>query len=167
MNNADTVLPPRAGRFRRLIATTIDAVLVPALTILLILIFGVVEHADDYADDYADYWLVAHMLGLAVLSYLLLNGYGLWRRGQTLGKKLCGIGIVAIDQGHVTSAKPSFWKLILIRALFFPRLFVAIIPWCVIVPLIDLVFIFRGDRRCLHDLISGTVVIDVGRKLQK
>ncbi|MFT7220274.1 MAG: putative RDD family membrane protein YckC [Candidatus Azotimanducaceae bacterium] len=163
MNNTDAVPPPLAGRFRRLIATTIDAVLVPTLTILLIMVFGVVEHAEDYAD----YWLVAHMLGLAALSYLLLNGYGLWRRGQTLGKKLCDIGVVAIDQGHITSAKPSFWKLILIRALFFPLLFVAIIPWYVIVPLIDLVFIFRGDRRCLHDLISGTAVIDVGSKLQK
>ena len=71
-----------AGRLRRLVATLIDAILVPSLTLVLVMIAGVVEDAEDYVD----YWWIVWVLLLAVVSYLLLNGYGLWRRGQTLGQ---------------------------------------------------------------------------------
>lgn len=27
--------------------------------------------------------------------------------------------------------------------------------------LVDIVFIFREDRRCLHDLLASTVVVDI------
>ena len=39
-----------AGRFRRLVATLVDAVLVPALALLLLTITDVMEDADDYAN---------------------------------------------------------------------------------------------------------------------
>lgn len=147
-----------AGRMRRLLATLIDAILVPSLTIFLVMVTGVVEDAEDYRTQA---W-IGHVLLLAILAYLLLNGYGLWRHGQTLGKRIMGVAIVAAapagdDTAGVMPA--PFWKLIVIRALFFPLLFVLPLPWLAWLPLIDQGLIFTRQRRCLHDLLSGTRVI--------
>tara|TARA_B100001964_G_scaffold41760_1_gene46118 strand:+ start:729 stop:1205 length:477 start_codon:yes stop_codon:yes gene_type:complete len=147
-----------ASRLRRLIATSIDAILVPSLTLVLVMITGVVEDAEDFGDSW---WLLQVFL-LAVTSYLSLNGYSLWRRGQTLGKLLTGIAVIsAIDgkEGQHAWIPAPLWKLVFIRALFFPLLFVAIIPWLAPLPVIDQLFIFNKQRRCLHDLVSGTTVV--------
>ncbi len=145
-----------AGRFQRLIATGIDAILVPGLTIFLVMVFGVVEHAEDFQDR----WWVVHVLLLAITSYLLLNGYGLWRSGQTIGKQLLGIAVVAQAGTEGMAIKPApIWKLICIRALFFPMLFAIVVPWYTVLPFIDQAMIFGRRRRCLHDLIAGTLVI--------
>ena len=145
-----------AGRMRRLLATGVDAVLVPALTMLLIMLTNVMEDAEDYA---APVQIVVSVLALAVISYLLLNGYLLWQRGQTVGKALFGIQIVGHRGGGPTTTPAAFWRLVCVRALFFPLLFVVVVPWWLLVPLIDQLMIFGKSRRCLHDLVSGTSVV--------
>jgi uncharacterized RDD family membrane protein YckC len=149
-----------AGRLRRLGATLIDAILVPALTIVLVMVTGVVEDAEDYIDATWTLWVLL----LAVVSYLLLNGVTLWRRGQTLGKWLTGIAIVRADalgasHGAAEIEPAPFWKLVCIRALFFPLLFLVLVPWITLLPLLDQLLIFRRNRRCLHDLAAGTIVV--------
>jgi hypothetical protein len=67
-----------AGRGRRLVATLIDMLLVPALTALLVMITGVMEHAAAYRNSM---WMLNVFL-LAVLSYLILNGYWLFTKGR-------------------------------------------------------------------------------------
>ncbi|MDH3643961.1 MAG: RDD family protein, partial [Gammaproteobacteria bacterium] len=135
-------------------------ILVPSLTLVLVMIAGVVEDAEDYTDRW---WLLWVFL-LAVVSYLILNGYGLWRRGQTLGKMALGITIVnsggEADGGDDLTPAP-LWKLICVRALFFPLLFVVVVPWYTLLPLVDQLLIFGKRRRCLHDLVAGTVVVRV------
>jgi uncharacterized RDD family membrane protein YckC len=151
-----------AGRLRRLVATLIDAILVPALTLVLVMITGVVEDAEDYVD----YWWIVWVLVLAIVSYLLLNGYGLWRSGQTLGKRMMGVAIVpaaASSDGRYGRAPAPLWKLICVRALFFPLLFLSMVPWIAALPLVDQLLIFRKNRRCLHDLVCGTVVVRLTR----
>jgi uncharacterized RDD family membrane protein YckC len=140
-----------AGRLRRLAATVVDAVLVPSLTLVLVMIAGVVEDAEDYTDN----WWMLWVLLLAVLSYLILNGYLLWRRGQTLGKRLTGIAIVSAGRPDPA----PLWKLICVRALFFPLLFLVVVPSLALIPIVDQLFIFGKRRRCLHDLVSGTEVV--------
>jgi len=163
-----TEQPVLAGRFRRLAATGIDAILVPAVTLVLVAATGVVEHAEDFRDNA---WML-HVLLLAIGGYLLLNGYGLWRSGQTVGKWLCRIRIarapfVEVSPGEAGEAgEPPvapFWKLILIRAWFFPLLFVVVIPWLAWMPILDQGLIFTRKRRCLHDMLAGTVVLRVTR----
>lgn len=145
-----------AARWQRLLATMIDGVLVPSLTIFLVMVAGVVEDAEDFTDR----WWILHVLGLAVFSYLLLNGYLLWRHGQTIGKKVLGIAIYAAGQTQSEVRQPApLWRLICIRALFFPLLFIAIVPWFAPPALLDQLFIFGKRRRCLHDYVSGTVVL--------
>lgn len=159
-----------AGRFRRLLATLIDMILVPALSLVLVAAAGVMEDAEDYQNvDLMILWIFL----LAVVSYLILNGYTLWRRGQTLGKLALGIAIVpAADvgvSGEQAGFKPApLWKLICLRALFFPLLYLSLpallIPtmlYYAILPLIDQVLIFGKQRRCLHDLVAGTAVVRV------
>lgn len=140
-----------AGRGRRLAATLIDMILVPILTLVLVIVFGVVEDAEDYQSLAWAGWVLV----LAVVSYLLLNGYLLWRRGQTVGKALLGVRIMAAE----SRAPAPLWKLVCIRALFFPLLYLVVIwPW-LLLPVADQVFIFGKRRRCLHDLAAGTVVV--------
>ncbi len=143
-----------AGRGRRLAAVCVDALLVPLLTILLIMVTDVVEDAEDFADN----WWMLHVLLLAIAAYLLLNGVTLWRYGQTLGKRLMGIAVVqAADSPTGEVAPAPFWRLVLVRAWFFPLLFVLIPPY-VLLPILDQVFIFGRQRRCLHDWLCGTMV---------
>jgi uncharacterized RDD family membrane protein YckC len=169
-----------AGRFRRLVATLVDAVLVPALALLLLTITDVMEDANDYANVGL---MMLWVFLLAVVAYVILNGYTLWRRGQTLGKWVMGIAIVPASSLLYDSAKNDgdehqrayvpapfvpapfvpapLWKLIFIRALFFPLLFMAVVPWVALLPVLDQALIFGKRRRCLHDLVAGTVVVRV------
>lgn len=154
MSNAISLAP----RWKRLLATLIDAIGVPALTLILVMLTNVAEDAEDYVDNT---WML-HVLLLAICSYLLLNGYTLWRRGQTLGKYLLGIMIApaaVLKQAEATARPAPLWVLVVVRAWFFAFLFVGIIPFFIWIPLLDHLFILRKDRRCLHDLIAGTVVI--------
>jgi uncharacterized RDD family membrane protein YckC len=62
--------------------------------------------------------------------------------GQTLGKKFAGVKVVRLDGGPVSFGSH------LLRGLV----------WA-IAGLISIFFIFRQDRRCLHDLAGETKVI--------
>ena len=140
-----------AGRWRRLGATAVDAVLVPGLTVVLVMAFEVMEDPEDFTSAWWMWWVFL----LAVASYLILNGHGLARSGQTLGKRLFGIVVVRAD-----APKPApFWKLVCVRAPFFPLLFVVIYPPLILLPLLDLLPIFGKSRRCLHDRVAGTRVV--------
>lgn len=140
-----------AGRGRRLTATLIDGTLVPALTVLLVMATGIVEHAEDYKDQS----FVWQIFLLAVVSYLILNGYLLLKHGQTVGKRALNIAIVSSKTGD----KAPFWKLIGIRAMFFPLLFLVIVPALALLPIIDQLFVFLKSRRCIHDYAAGTAVV--------
>lgn len=72
------------------------------------------------------------------------------RTGQTLGKKIWGI--VIVDKDSLQNAG-------FIRNTF-TRGFINAFGITLIVPLIDILWIFKKERRCLHDLIAGTVVIN-------
>jgi len=141
---------PLASRGRRLLATTIDAILVPSLTILLVMLTDVVEDAADYADNA---WIM-HVLLLAIASYLLLNGYTLWRTQQTLGKKIMGIAMVS-----ASGATLPWWRLVVVRAPFFAFMYLLLAPPLALLPLVDHLMIFGKRRRCLHDRLAGTEVV--------
>ncbi|GAA4187353.1 hypothetical protein GCM10022252_20710 [Streptosporangium oxazolinicum] len=81
--------------------------------------------------------------------------HALW--GQTLGKRLCRLKVVS----SVTGGPPSL-RHAGIRALAYPAMMS--VPYIgVLINLVDMLWIF-GDskRRCLHDVIAKTVVIDLG-----
>lgn len=160
-----------ASRTRRLVATLIDMVLVPTLSVALVLVTGATEDAEDYLSLAG---LALSIVGLSIVAYLLLNGISLWRHGQTLGKRLLKIALAQpnkMDTGSGNTKIPALWRLVCLRALFFPILF--FIPFLVLAPpftafwiisaiaCVDQLFIFTKNRRTLHDLLSGTIVVRV------
>lgn len=89
-----------------------------------------------------------------MIIFLLLHGYLLATRGQTIGKMLLGVRIVDYNTDQLL----SFGKLIGLRVV--PVWMVSLIPFaggCLV--LIDTLFIFGNERRCIHDLIAGTKVV--------
>jgi len=141
-----------ASPWQRFVATAIDVVFVPLLTLLYVLITGVLEHAEDYASPLVMFWPVL----LAILAYLTLNGWLLYQHGQTLGKRFLKIRIVATG----TTDPIPFWKLICIRALFFPLLYCVLLGPLAVLPILDQLLIFAKNRRCVHDWAAGSQVIN-------
>ncbi|MDI1320343.1 MAG: RDD family protein [bacterium] len=94
------------------------------------------------------------VLGVSILALVIIQIYLLVTRGQTLGKKFLGIKIVT----YPDESNPGFVKVWLLRA--FVNGIIGAIPMIGgIYTLVDLCFIFRDDKRCIHDLIAGTQVV--------
>ncbi|HEX2860993.1 MAG TPA: RDD family protein, partial [Lacunisphaera sp.] len=95
--------------------------------------------------------------GALAIGGLLLLGiqiYLLSTRGQTMGKMAVGVKIVNFEDEQ----NPGFVKAFLLR-LFVNGLIGAVPFLGMIYSLVDICFIFRDDRRCIHDLIAGTKVV--------
>ncbi len=93
------------------------------------------------------------VLGFALFA--LANAWFLKRNGQTIGKMLLGIRIATLDGGI-----PEVWRILALR--YAPLSIVAMIPtFGMLLSTVDVLFIFRGNRRCLHDMIAGTQVLRV------
>jgi uncharacterized RDD family membrane protein YckC len=87
-------------------------------------------------------------LGIMVYQWVLIS-----KTGQSLGKKWMGIRIVRVD------GKPmSFGSGVVLRN-WIPKLLGAMPYAGLVFHLVDSFFVFRADRRCLHDEIAGTRVI--------
>ena len=93
------------------------------------------------------------VFGLVV--FILVNGYLLAKRGQTVGKKLVGTRIVRAENEELLSLGHLF------GLRYLPICFMAKIPVVGgIFSLVDCPFIFRKEKCCIHDLIAGTKVIN-------
>ena len=89
-----------------------------------------------------------------LIIFMVINSYLLVTKGQTLGKWMLGIRIVdAASNGAATALNLLGLRYVLV-------MLVQAIPMIgQLLGLIDALFIFRGDRRCVHDLIAGTKVV--------
>ena len=97
--------------------------------------------------------VAAAVVGLYVLGLGIYQIVQLSTRGQTIGKRAMKIRIVRLD-----GSQPGFVHAFLLRAI------VNALPSAIPVVgglygLIDILFIFRTDKRCIHDLIAGTRVV--------
>lgn len=155
LNAADVL----AGRGERLGASLIDGVI--SLLIFLPLAaltgyFGKVMAAAR-GGEAMSLLAMAGYVALAFVVFVVVQGYPLARTGQTWGKKLLSIRIVDLHGGQ-----PPLWRLIVLRYLSTQLL--SLVPVAGnVYALLDALFIFRQDKRCLHDLIAGTQVVNVRR----
>ncbi len=94
--------------------------------------------------------LVLGLLAITILQIWLLS-----TRGQTLAKIVFGLRVVKVADG----ARPGFVHGWLLRN-FVPGLAgLAPLGLGFVFAIVDACFIFRQDRRCLHDFIASTRVV--------
>ena len=93
---------------------------------------------------------LALMIGVVVVNCLMLH-----RSGQTIGKRALDIAVVRTDGNRVSLPRYIFLRVV-------PIGLIGIIPFVGrLIGLVDPLLIFGKDRRCLHDLIADTIVVDI------
>jgi uncharacterized RDD family membrane protein YckC len=163
-NNLTRLSAKLASRWKRFAGYIIDKVIVYVVSVILRLaVFkNIMENINS-----------AEMKSLIVQSnifigyssaYLLLNAWLLVSKGQTIGKTLMRTRIV-----NLAGEKVPLWKVFFLREMLFWGLFCLALDQLpqiiqrlyIIFLIINGMFIVRTDRRCIHDLVCGTQVIDV------
>jgi uncharacterized RDD family membrane protein YckC len=134
-----------ASRRRRLLAALIDALLLATVVIV-----GVVAAVAKNGSDA----FVSTCALLVALTWLALQWLLLWRTGQSLGKRWTKIRIVCED-----GSRARFARIIVVRSWIVPLVSFFGPPGSVIL-FLDPVAIWRRDRRCIHDIWAGTIVVD-------
>lgn len=150
-----------AGRLSRLFAALLDAVIVVTASTVIVVVLSLETFL--LAAGFGQVLLVA----LPPALYAFFNASLLAGSGQTVGKWVLNVRIV--DQ-HTHQVVPV-WNSLVLRyllwnaspALLFPllallglsevALLAAGILW------LDVLCIFGSRRRCLHDLVAGTIVV--------
>ena len=92
--------------------------------------------------------------GTASLLVAGLQIFLLARDGQTVGKRLMGIRIAS----YASDQNPGFLRIVGLR-MFLPAVIISIPCVGFLFSLLNILFIFGSEKRCLHDLIAGTKVI--------
>jgi uncharacterized RDD family membrane protein YckC len=89
-----------------------------------------------------------------LLLILAVNIYLMRRNGQTIGKKLVGIKVVRVDGSPVSLSRNLFLR-------YFCNLAISMVPGAgSVYSLIDSLMIFGKERRCIHDYMADTIVIN-------
>ncbi|MES2595023.1 MAG: RDD family protein [Verrucomicrobiota bacterium] len=92
--------------------------------------------------------------GLYLVGLIIYNLVRLSSHGQSIGKKWMGIRIVNYEDG----SNPGFVKAVMVRG--FVNGLIGAVPFLgIFYAIADIFFIFREDRRCIHDLLAGTHVV--------
>lgn len=141
-----------ADRGTRFLAQLVDGVAtLGAMLPGLIIVFGGQAIAEEEI-------VVGIGILLAVCGFLAFMIYQwalLAKEGQTVGKRMMNIRIVMEDDGSL----PGFGRAVGMRLLL--NGLIGGIPYLgACYSLIDILFIFGDDRRCLHDLLAGTIVVE-------
>lgn len=146
----------KATRGRRLGAVLLDdlffglcmlPIAVPAYT-------GYLARARGETAPASTYGVVAALCAAIFFCLAVYNLILLHRSGQTIGKRVLGIKIVRTDGDRASLARIFF-----LRAL--PIGLLGLVPLVGrFAALIDALMIFSQEKRCLHDRIADTIVIN-------
>lgn len=144
-----------ASRTKRLLGALLDGFLVAiALVVGVAAVFGLVA-AGVVQFDAENPSLLNNINALCVMYFpafaLALFQWNMTAvEGQTIAKKLLGMRIVLRN-----GSSPGFFQGVLLRSWGITLL--GMIPF---VSLLNILFIFGEPRRCLHDYLAGTYVIN-------
>ena len=137
-----------ASRFSRLLAVVIDGMVlsfVMGVAMLPLLIFKI-----DISVSSWWYQLLSAILGVVIFYFI--NKKSLIEEGKTLGKSVVKIKITTLDYELPTASMLKKRYL----TFFLPSYIPVIGRWLL---LINVLSIFTKEQHCLHDLVSGTVVV--------
>ena len=141
-----------ASRWTRLAAQFLDGL----VAIPIAIPFGIgMATMDQETQAFTSIGLICVSIsGILFLGLLIYTLYLLSTQGQTLGKKWLGIRIVRYED----NGPAGFVKAVLLRIIV--NGIIGVIPLLgALYSLIDILFIFSDDKRCLHDKMAGTHVV--------
>lgn len=143
-----------AGRGTRLGAVLIDGLIMMVVLLPLYLATGMLGIIIANARNHQSLPFATLVMWsiIGVVAFTLIQGFPLASNGQTWGKKALSIRIVTQD-----GSKPSIGSLIGRYAIYMLPGKVPLIGG--VFSLVNICFIFRADRRCIHDLAAGTRVV--------
>ncbi len=151
VDQVDDSEKPLASRWARLGASIIDSIIMMFVVVPVMYFTG---GFDDMMEGREPGFV--YMFGMGILSlvaYLVINYRFLVTNGQTIGKKVLEIKIVDLN-GNL----PVFQPQLLIRYAVY--LLPGQIPFVgQLFSLINVLFIFSAEKRCIHDLVAKTKVV--------
>ena len=149
-----------ADRGSRFVAALIDGVLAMLCAIPgIIIIFTSVSNIDPMTMASPVALLQVALVGvvvmlLGVLGYQVGMAFMIASSGQTVGKKAMGIRIVRYDNGKLPGVVNG-WVL-----RWLVPFAIGQVPYIGgLFGLVDILFIFGEEKRCIHDLIASTKVV--------
>jgi uncharacterized RDD family membrane protein YckC len=159
-----------ATRWQRLGGAIVDALL--GFMAHVLIYFGVTLREVGLSGGnvfhlYLRHGTAGYVAGVAVLSLAVTQWYLIAQRGQTLGKIVAGTRIVRMNGAPARLLHGVVFRKLLFSA---PSILVGIaggaaaptLGWVLsALGLFDVLFIFGASKRCLHDLIADTRVIQV------
>lgn len=143
---------PLANPWTRLGAQFLDGLVYAALAVPVLAV-AIMTGALDGASDVTPLGLIA----LTMLLFLVVLGYQMWllaTTGQTIGKRFLKLRVVDEADG----SNPGFVRAVLLRV-FAPAAITNIPLVGFLFWLADALFVFRDDRKCIHDHFAKTVVV--------
>ena len=139
-----------AGRAVRLVGAILDGLIyVVGFAPGAILMVMVPEGDPDVVMAAAGLLMLGGMGIVAIINWVMIT-----HSGQSIAKRLLGMRIVKVDDG----ALPGFVRGVILRS-WVPGL---INQFCSLFTLLDALWIFGQERRCIHDYIAMTTVIADG-----
>ena len=142
----------KSGRMARLGAVLLDSLVIVVPAIVLAIALPSMQDGSGEASPGMAILMVLAVLG--VVAFLVYQLVQLHRSGQTFGKKMVGVRIVRTD-----GSRASLGRILGLRY-FVPGLIGAIPLLGALFSLIDPLLIFGEERRCIHDYIADTIVVD-------
>ena len=144
-----------ASRGKRLAAAVVDVFIFFPLVLLIAQPLGLINISDPAKMQGFNLDQTMQLFIIGQVLFLLVQGYLLHTQGQTIGKKMLKIRIVSLDDELL-----GIGQLYFVRYLTFSL--IAQIPIIgAFISMVNVLFIFGQDRRCLHDRLAGTKVIEV------
>jgi len=139
-----------ATRSSRLLASIIDGFTIMIVTIPVMYFTGGFDGLSKGIQPPLAYTIAMGILGLAV--FMLINFGFLKNAGQTVGKKVAGIKIVTMED-----ELPIFSHFLKRYSLYF-------LPGQIplagqLFSILNILFIFGKNKRCIHDYAAGTKVV--------
>ena len=149
--NVQEPVRQEAQRLQRLFASIIDT-FIQIITVVPLFLFIGAERFEAAQNEF-DLGLVVVSFIYGIVAIIVVQGYFLHHYAQTIGKRFLNIRIENLDGTKATFSRVLYWR-------YIPISLVAQIPGLgPLIGLVDALFIFRSDRRCLHDHIAGTRVM--------
>lgn len=140
-----------ASRWSRLLAAIIDGLTIMPITVGLMYFTGGFSGVSEGIQPGLLYTFAIGIVG--IFAFLIIHGSILLRDGQSWGKKAVNIKIVTADEQHA-----DFAVLAKRYGFYWLTAYIPIIGG--LLSFMNIVFIFSKTKRCIHDRIADTKVVN-------